>query len=108
MANHYALRKRLDLLAHGFDELIRTPPCLGLGDTEMALEREGEDIVFALRDQVDRPEPLGRLQFGSMKQCAGADGALSRTRRALPVPAIVGDEPRGPLCANVGETTPPG
>lgn len=70
------------------------PPGPSVADAEIALQRDGGDVVLVRGDQVDHVEPLSQRQLGGVTQGAGAEGVLRAALRALPVLAPVGEETR--------------
>ena len=93
VADHHVLQEPPGLaLAHGFEQLVLDPPGRGVGDAEVALERQGRDVVVVLGYQVERLEPLGQRQPRGVEQGPGANRRLRPAMRALSVPALLNQE----------------
>lgn len=70
---------------HDMQELVLHQPGRFVAHPQVALELQGRDVVFCLREQVHGPKPAHQRQFGRLKDRSAGCRGLLRAGRTLPV-----------------------
>lgn len=70
---------------HDLQELVLHQPGGFVAHPQVALELQGRDVVFGLREQVDGPKPAHQRQFGRLKDRSAGCRGLLPAGRTLPV-----------------------